>query len=110
MRHERHFRAPRCRAHCRDRESRFAALASCEYDFPPRHKHPVQLRRVIQAQQAAAHLAVCRKFAKHSRQMPAGALHSAGRVQLGEQSNDHAPSLTTAAPERKPPNRPGSVT
>ncbi len=36
--------------------------------------------------------------------MPASALHPAGRVQLGEESDYHAPSLPSVAAERKKAN------
>jgi hypothetical protein len=43
----------------------------------------------------------CGKFAHHCRNVPSRPLHSAGRVQLREESKKHASSLPSVAPENK---------
>ena len=53
--------------------------------------------RIVQAEQAAIHAPACSKFRKHSCQVAADALHSAGSVQFGEEANYHdGQSLPTA--------------
>jgi hypothetical protein len=42
-----------------------------------------------------------RKFTHYRGDVPSGPLHSAGRVQLREESKEHATSLPSAAPEHK---------
>src|SRR2546430_2013259 len=54
-----------------------------------------------QAEKAAIHAAAGGEFCEHGRQVAAGPLHSAGGVQFGKESNEHAESLTSAAPNGK---------
>jgi hypothetical protein len=61
----------------------------------------VQLRRVIQAEQPALHSMAGGKFIHHCGNVPPGALHSAGGVQLREESKEHATSLPSTAQENK---------
>jgi len=84
--------APR-RSDRRRREPRFASLASRKHKFLAAHGHPVQLSRVIQAEQAVVQVPARGEFAKHGRKMPARPLHPARPIQFCKQSNQHAPSL-----------------
>ena len=61
----------------------------------------MQLRRVVQADQPAVHRSAGGKLGHHRRDMAAGALQAAGRIEFREESDNHAPSLTSAARERK---------
>jgi hypothetical protein len=89
------------RSHCRCHQSHLATLAAREYKFALSHGHAVQFWRVVKAEQAAFHSVARGKFREDRRHLAAGTLHPSGRVQLREQSDEHAPSLPTAARERK---------
>lgn len=88
--------APRC-FDCCYRESSLGALASRENKFAPSHRHPVQLRRIIQAEQAAIHVAARGKLRQHRCQVAARSLHPAGCLQFGEEADNHGQSLPSAA-------------
>ncbi len=92
--------APRC-PQCRHCESPLGVLATREHKFPLSHPHPVQLRRVIQADQAAIHAVAGGEFREHRRQVAAHPLHPAGCVQFWKEANEHAQSLPTGAPNGK---------
>jgi hypothetical protein len=57
----------------------------------------MQLRRVVQAQEAAFHAPAFCKLRQHGCDMTSSALHSTWRIQLWEQANDHGLSLPCAA-------------
>jgi hypothetical protein len=101
MRRYHQLRPPHCREHGRRGEPRLAALVSGEYELARSHRHAMQLWAVVQCQQPALHPAPGCELRHHRRQMPPCALYSAICVELGKQTDDHAPSLPTAAPEGK---------
>ncbi|PYU40151.1 MAG: hypothetical protein DMG54_24510, partial [Acidobacteria bacterium] len=53
------------------------------------------------AEQAAIHASAGGEFREHGRQVAAGPLYPAGGVQFGKETNEHAESLTSAAPNGK---------
>jgi hypothetical protein len=61
----------------------------------------MKFRRVIQAEQAAFHVSAGGELGDHRSQVTPGALDSAGGFEFGEEANNHAQSLPTAAPEGK---------
>ena len=69
---------------------------------PSSHRQPFQFGAVIQTQNPAFHSAAGRKFGQHRSQVPPGTLHPARRIQLGKESNQHAPSLPCTFNVRKP--------
>ncbi len=83
-------------------QARFASLAAGEDKLAASRREAVELGRVIQGEDAALHVAAGREFREDGRQMAADALDSAGGFEFGEETDDHAPSLPSAAPERKP--------
>ena len=95
------FRSPSSCAHRRRSEAAFGALAPGENKFASRDRHAMQLRGVIQAEQAAFHAAARGEFRHHRRQMAARSLDSPGRFQFREETDNHAQSLPTAAAEGK---------
>jgi hypothetical protein len=61
----------------------------------------MELRRIIQTEQAALHRAAGGEFGEHRGKMTAGALDAAGRVQFRKYADEHWLSLPSAATERK---------
>ena len=96
-----HFRAPRRSARRRRAKSRFSARAAREHELARTHRHAVQLGRIVQAEQPALHPMACGKFTHYRGDVPARPLHSAGRVQLREESKEHASSLPSTTQENK---------
>jgi len=84
-----------------DAEMDFSASAAGEHKIARAYGHAVQFRRIIQAEQAAIDAAARGKFAHYGGDVAAGALDTAGSVQLGEESKEHGLSLPSAAPEHK---------
>ncbi len=95
------FRVTPCRAQRRRRKSPLGTLAAGKNDFARPYLHAMQFRRVVEAQQPAFHVAPRCELRHHRRNMPPGSLYPAGRCQLREESDDHAPSLPSATPEGK---------
>jgi hypothetical protein len=94
---------PPGRARSRRAESRLSASAAGEYEFARTDAHAVQFGGIVQAEQPAFHSMAGGKFVHHSGNVPPGTLHSAGSVQLREESKEHATSLPSAAQENKNP-------
>ena len=92
---------PHRRPHRRSSEPRLAAFVAGEYKFARPNGHAMQLRTVVQGQQPAVHAAAGREFRHHCSEMPPCALYSPVCVEFGKQTDDHAPSLPSAAPEGK---------
>src|SRR5713101_4989416 len=101
MRRKHEFRPPARRFQRREYEAGFRSRTACKREFTSADRHAMQLGRIIQADEAAFHVARGGELRQHRRQVAAGALHAAGRVQFREEANDHASSLSTAATERK---------
>ncbi len=98
-----YFRAPpgcvrRARA-----EPGFTPRAAGKYEFAVPHRHAMQFRRVVEAQQTALHAVTRREFAHYRGHVASRALHSARRIQLRKESKEHASSLPSTAPEHKMP-------
>jgi hypothetical protein len=87
------FRAAPRRTNRRRGKSRLAALTPGEDKLAATNGHAMQLRRVVQAQEAAFHAPAFCKLRQHGCDMTSSALHSAWRIQLWEQANDHGLSL-----------------
>lgn len=96
-----HLCAPPCSTRRRCAESRFSARVAGENELARAHRHAVQLGRIVQAKQPALHPMTCCKFTHYRSNVPPRPLHSAGRVQLWEESKKHASSLPITAPENK---------
>ncbi|GAC1703088.1 MAG: hypothetical protein NVS9B4_10130 [Candidatus Acidiferrum sp.] len=77
-------------------EASFATIAAGENKFALLHAHAMQVGGVVQAQETAFGFAAGGKFREHSRHVPANALHTAGGVKFGEETNQHALSLPRA--------------
>ena len=60
----------------------------------------MKLARIIQAEETTLPPAARSKFRQHCRQVAPHTLYPAGAVQFGEEANNHALSLPSAAPER----------
>ncbi len=82
-------------------ETPLCSLAARENEFAVADRHAMQLGRVVQAQQPALHLAALGELGDHRSQMPPCSLDPAGWLELGKESNNHAPSLPTAESEGK---------
>jgi hypothetical protein len=103
MRYEHQFRPPTRRFHRCHGKSRFPARCTGEDEFAVIYAHAVKLLRVVQAEQSVFHFFRSCEFGQHRRHVAAGSLHSAGRVQFGKKSNEHAVSLTNRADETQGP-------
>jgi hypothetical protein len=79
----------------------FAAGAAGEHKFARADGHAVQFRGIVEAEQAAIDAASGGEFAHHGGDVAAGALDTAGRIQLRKESKEHGLSLPSAAPEHK---------
>jgi hypothetical protein len=101
------FCTPPGRAHRCCAESRLSASATSEDEFARADAHAVQLGGVVQAEQPALHSVAHGELIHHCGNVPPGALHSAGSVQLREESKEHATSLPSTAQENKNPLAPG---
>jgi hypothetical protein len=82
-------------------EAGFAAIRTGENKFAIAYGHAMELRRVVEAEQAALHTAAGGELGQHSGEVTSGALHTAGSVEFGEDSDEHPVSLPSAGTERK---------
>jgi hypothetical protein len=77
------------------------ALATGKNKFAAAYGHAVKFRRVIEAEETAFHGTAGGKLGEHGRNVAAGALNTAGRVQFRKYADEHWLSLPSAAMERK---------
>src|SRR5712672_2051874 len=98
-----YFRAPPGRVRRARAEPRFTPRAAGKYEFTVPHRHSMQFRRVVEAQQPALHSVAGGEFAHHRSHVASRPLHSARRIQLRKESKEHASSLPSTAPEHKMP-------
>src|SRR5258705_2810375 len=102
-----YFRAPPGRVRRARAEPRFTPRAAGKYEFAVPHRHAMQFRRVVEAQQTALHSVAAGEFAHHRSHVSSRPLHSARRIQLRKESKEHASSLPSTAPEHKMPQARG---
>jgi len=95
------FRAAPRRAECGGQQPGFPPIGSSENEFPVVHPHAVQFLRVIDAQEAIVHFVSGSVFAQDKSDVPASALDTAGSIQFGEESYEHAVSLPNPTGRRQ---------
>src|SRR5258707_779470 len=102
-----YLRTPPGRVRRARAEPGFTSRAAGKYEFAVPHRHSMQFRRVVEAQQPALHSVARGEFAHHRSHVASRPLHSARRIQLRKESKEHASSLPSAAPEHKMPQAGG---
>ena len=95
------FGSTPCGTHRRGRETRLAASGPGVNKFAVVDSQPMQLLRIIQAQESIFHLICHGKFAEDVCQMTPSPLNPAGRVEFRKESNDHGVSLPKRNQERQ---------
>jgi hypothetical protein len=88
------FRAPAGGAHGVGSEFQLAAVRAGEDEFAVADVHAMEFLRVVKAEEAGFHFVRGGVLAHHESEMASGALNATGSVQLGEEANEHAVSLT----------------
>ena len=88
-------------AHGRGGETALGAIATGKNKFAAAYGHAMELRRIIEAEEAALHGAAGGEFGEHGGEMAAGALDAAGSVQFRKYADEHWVSLPSARMERK---------